>query len=91
MTEPTRATEYTWRGVWDEGAGGWQEWFGDPVEYGGLPPRDLTADDTAALNEAQWAHLLSPAGQRLYTAKGAPSGGKKAKGATDGDAGPQDG
>lgn len=83
MTKFDKADAYTWHGVWDEGAQGWQEFFGDPPEFGGLPPRDLTPDDTAAFNDDQWKSLASPAGQRLYT----PKNKKGGKDGADGNAG----
>lgn len=58
---------YRWKGVWDEGAGGWQEFFG--AESGDpLPTRDLTTDDVAGFTDLQKQHLDSPAGKRLYEA-----------------------
>lgn len=54
---------YRWLGVWDQGAGGWQEFFGGED---GLPARDLTAADVAGLTDAQKARLESDAGKRLY-------------------------
>jgi hypothetical protein len=54
---------YKWHGVWDEGAGGPVEYFGNPD---GIPARDLTADDVADFNEVQLEKLVSPTGKRLY-------------------------
>lgn len=56
---------YRWKGVWDEGAGGWQEFFG-AATGAPIPTRDLTADEVAEFSDEQKAHLESPAGQRLY-------------------------
>jgi hypothetical protein len=56
---------YRWEGVWDEGAGGWQEFFG-AATGAPIPARDLTADEVAGFSDEQKAHLESPAGQRLY-------------------------
>lgn len=56
---------FKWRGVWDEGAGGPVEFFGEPD---GLPARDLTAEEVAGLNPAQREKLESEAGKRLYRA-----------------------
>lgn len=56
-------TDYTWKGVWDEGAGGWVEYFGEPD---GLPARDLTNEDVAGFSAEQKAKLKSETGQRLY-------------------------
>lgn len=47
---------------------------GSPLEHFGgmagvyepIPARDLTEDETAALTEAQWECIDSPAGKRLY-------------------------
>lgn len=49
------------------------EWFGATTEYEAIPARDLDADDTAALTEAQWNVLESENGKRLYGAGKAPS------------------
>lgn len=46
-----KASGYTWNGVWDAGAGGWQEFFGN-AEDAGLPTRDLTAEDVGILRRA---------------------------------------
>lgn len=54
---------YTWHGRWDDGAGGYAEFFGGDD---GLPCRDLTAADVAEFTEEQNAKLASAAGQRLY-------------------------
>ena len=56
---------YRWTGQRNPGEKGWQEWF--PGRKG-LPPRDLTDDDVAALTIEQQGLLASPAGQRLYVA-----------------------
>lgn len=69
---------YTWHGVWDAGAGGPVEFFGGPD---GLPARDLTAAEVAALTDEQRAKLESPAGRRLYH----PVRGKRGRDANDGD------
>lgn len=50
-----------------------QEWFGATTEYEAIPARDLDADDTAALTEAQWQVLESENGKRLYGAGEKPS------------------
>lgn len=67
---------YTFHGVWDNGAGGYQEFFGGDD---GLPCHDLTAADVAGFTDAQRAKLESPTGQRLYR----PVKVKHAKPATD--------
>lgn len=64
MAEPV----FVWKGVWDEGAFGWQEFFGaDSGEP--MPCRDLTTEDVAGFSELQLQHLDSPAGRRLYEGK----------------------
>lgn len=55
-------TAYRWIGERDA-AGKPVEFFGAPD---GLPARDLTGADVAALNAAQRSKLESAAGQRLY-------------------------
>mgnify|MGYP000872897222 CR=1 FL=1 len=56
---------YRWNGQRNTGEQrGWQEWF--PGRQG-LPPRDLTDDDVAALTDEQRGLLASPAGVRLYS------------------------
>ena len=64
---------YTWNGVWNEGAGGWYQFFGGDD---GLPPRDLTAADVAGFNDVQLEKLNGPDGKQLYkpVAKKAASG-----------------
>lgn len=54
---------YTWRGYWDNGAGGWAEFFGGAD---GLPCRDLTAEDVAGFSADQTEKLVSECGKRLY-------------------------
>lgn len=54
---------YRWRGERTPGERGWQEWF--PGKKG-LPDRDLTVDDVAALTDDQKMLLTSAAGKRLY-------------------------
>lgn len=54
---------HNWQGVWDEGANGYVEYFGEPD---GLPARDLTDEDLAGFNAEQKAKLKSETGQRLY-------------------------
>lgn len=45
------------------------EWFsGSPGEHEPIPASDLNEADTAALSEAQWTLIDSPAGKRLYAA-----------------------
>ena len=56
-------TAYTWHGVWDDGAGGYREFFGGDD---GLPARDLTTEDVAGLSDVQRAKLESETGRRLY-------------------------
>lgn len=58
-----KQTTHTWKGVWDEGAGGYVEYFGEPD---GLPARDLTDDDVRGFTAEQKAKLRSETGQRLY-------------------------
>jgi hypothetical protein len=73
---------YRWKGVWDEGAGGWQEFFG-AASGAPIPARDLTDDEVAGFSDEQKAHLESPAGRRLYEPVKHPDdddkGGKTAK------------
>lgn len=56
---------YTWHGIWDAGAQGYQEFFGGDD---GLPARDLTVADVAGLTDVQRAKLESETGRRLYRA-----------------------
>ena len=67
-----RAQTYTWTGKTDPGTG-------QPVEYFGgghpIPPRDLTAEDTAAFGPEEWALIESANGRRLYQ----PNDGKPAE------------
>lgn len=72
---------FTFHGTWDEGAGGYQEFFGGDD---GLPCHDLTSADVAGFNGAQREKLSSPAGQRLYRPVKAVKSGKSA---TDAEAG----
>lgn len=69
---------YTWQGVWNAGADGWNEFFGGAD---GLPARDLTAADVAGFDKDQMDKLQSETGRRLYTPvskKGAGGNASKA-------------
>lgn len=59
-----RADTYTWTGETDPGTGLPVEWFGGAHP---IPPRDLTADDTAGFGPDEWALIESANGKRLYT------------------------
>lgn len=79
---------YRWQGVWNAGADGWYEFFGGDAELGGLPCRDLTAEDVAGLTEAQKRNLHSPTGKRLYLpVKKAGGGGGSGSGPAEPPAG----
>jgi hypothetical protein len=66
MSKTDRPTKLYFKGEYDA-TGQPLEFFGGfPGEYDPIPARDLGADDTAALTEAQWRVLDSDTGKRLY-------------------------